>query len=161
MPTTTRQIDFSFRKMLDEVLEGDHHNYCYQCGACVAVCPVTRFRSDFNPRLIVLNALCGQEDVLLGPDSVLWLCTNCYSCYERCPQDVRPVEVIIALKNLAAAKGTAPSDLSKFADVVSETGYSARITHSVNERRKRLGLPELKKAPTDEIRKILSEESET
>jgi len=70
------EINFEFREKLNEVLGGNHHNYCYQCGACVAQCPAARYSERFNPRSIMLDALLGREDVLLGPDSPIWLCTN-------------------------------------------------------------------------------------
>lgn len=149
------RINFKFRKKLNSILSGAHHNYCYQCSACVASCPAARYSAEFNPRLILLRALYGLEESLIGKDSPIWLCTNCYSCYERCPQDVRPVEVIVALKNLATEENTLPEEVAKFADTVVKTGRSTGVTHSINDRRKRLGLDELKDIPIEEIEKIL------
>ena len=94
-----KKVNYKFREELNEVLGGFSHNYCYQCGACVADCPAHRFLAEFNPRTIILQALYGFEEDLIGPDSHIWNCTNCFNCYERCPQSVNPIEVIIALKN--------------------------------------------------------------
>jgi len=149
------KINFKFREKLNSVLGGEHHNFCYQCGACVSVCPAARYSEEFNPRLILLKALLGLEELLIQPNSPIWLCTNCYSCYERCPQDVRPIEVIIALKNLAVEKGNAPKDILKFSETITRTGVSGIITASVNERRKKLGLDSIKERPLDELKKIL------
>lgn len=147
--------NFSFREELNKIIGGDHHNYCYQCGSCVAVCPAARYFNDFNPREIMLKTLLGDEEYLIGPDSIIWKCTNCYSCYERCPQDVRPVEVIIALKNYCRQKGLAPELVNKFSEAVAKTGRSVMVTSAVNRKRKELGLEEIKDIPVDEIQKIL------
>jgi heterodisulfide reductase subunit C len=149
------EVDFRFREKLNHVPGGRHHNFCYQCGACVPVCPSARYATEFNPRVIVLAALLGMEDHLISEDSPIWLCTNCYSCYERCPQDVRPIEVIIALKNMAVEEGKAPETITKYSEAISATGLSALLSSSVNARRKQLGLKEFKSVPVDELGKLL------
>ncbi len=151
-------VNYRFREKLNKVSGGKHHNYCYQCSACVAVCPAARFSKKFNPRKILLKALLGMEEELLGKDSPIWLCTNCYSCYERCPQDVRPIEVIIALKNMAVEKGTAPANLAKLSDNIAKTGMSVTVSSAVNRKREQLGLPALKVIPIDELQKILDDD---
>jgi len=151
------EINFGFREELGRVLGGNHHNYCYQCGACVAQCPAAKYSDSFNPRTIMLDALLGREDALLGPDSPIWLCTNCYSCYERCPQDVRPIEVIVALKNMAYGRDAAPEQVASFTRNITKTGLSGMVTPAVQKMRERLGLPELKEVPLDEMLKILED----
>ena len=152
-------VDFRFRDKLNKVSGGEHHNYCYQCSACVAVCPAARFAENFNPRTILLKALLGMEEALIGKDSPIWLCTNCYSCYERCPQDVRPIEVIISLKNMAVEKGTAPENVVKLSENIGKTGISITMTSAVNRMRQELGLPELKSMPLDELKTILEDDT--
>ncbi len=152
---TQRKLDFSFREKLNKIVGGNHHNYCYQCGSCVAVCPAARFSDDFNPREILLKTLLGEGEDLIRSDSIIWKCTNCYSCYERCPQDVRPVEVIIALKNLCAQQGVLPGDINKFSETLVKTGRSVIITSTVNRRRQEMGLPELKDVNAEELQIII------
>lgn len=154
------KITFAFREQLDGMIGGDHHNYCLQCGACVASCPAARYSPDFNPRTILLRTLLGQEEELIAADSVIWLCTNCYTCYERCPQDVRPIEVIIALKNMAAERGVLPEDVDKLAEMISSKGHSAVLSESVNRRRERLGLSPIPRVPVEELAAILAEPEE-
>jgi len=158
-PAEPRQaeISFDFRQKLDATLEGFRHNYCYQCGACVADCPAARYAPEYNPRLILLEALLGFEEELIGENSIIWLCTNCYNCFERCPQDVRPVEVIIALKNLSVERGTNPEEITKISDSVLKVGSTTFITPLVDRRRKELGLPSLKEIPVEELREILED----
>lgn len=151
------EINFKFREKLSEVLGGNHHNYCYQCGACVAQCPAARYSERFNPRSIMLDALLGREDELLGENSVIWLCTNCYSCYERCPQDVRPIEVIVALKNMANERGAAPAQVSSLTENITKTGLSGMVTPAVQRIRESLGLPRLGEVQIDEMLKILED----
>ncbi len=149
------KIDFTFREKLNAVAEGFRHNYCYQCGACVADCPAANYSEKFNPRLILLMALLGFEDELIRPDSEIWNCTNCYTCSERCPQDVRPVDVIIALKNLSVKEGKAPPLVRKISDSVLESGITTKVTSLSERRRRELGLPALTPCPVDELRKII------
>ncbi|MDZ7291687.1 MAG: 4Fe-4S dicluster domain-containing protein [candidate division KSB1 bacterium] len=151
------KVNFEFREQLNKILGGAHHNYCYQCAACVASCPAARYSLEFNPRLILQMTLYGLGEPLTCADSPIWLCTNCYTCYERCPQDVRPIEVIIALKNLAAQQGTLPETVGKYAETVLETGRSTMITSAVNRRREELGLAPLPEVPMEEIKKLYGE----
>ncbi len=154
-PTETHPLDFNFREKLNAVAEGFRHNYCYQCGACVADCPACNYSETFNPRLILLKALLGFEDELIAPDSEIWDCTNCYTCSERCPQDVRPVDVIIALKNICVSRGVAPPLVRQISDTVLETGITTKVTSLTAKRRQEFGLLPIKEYPVDEIKKLL------
>ena len=149
-----KKLDFDFRERLNKISGGSHHNYCYQCGSCVAVCPAARFNKDFNPRDILLKTLLGKKDELIGADSIIWKCTNCYSCYERCPQDVRPIEVIIALKNICTEDGVLPVTVDKFSETISQNGRSVIVNPTINRRRGALGLTELQNVPVDDIKKM-------
>lgn len=148
-------VDFDKRQKLDEILGADHLGYCYQCGACVGDCPSARFCADFNPRNIMLLALMGEIDGLTGPDSIIWECSNCYTCYDRCPQDVRPVEVITALKNMSTGTGFAPVDIPEVVDRIFETGRSVPVPKSVARQREQLGLPPLPEPPVDEVMQLI------
>ncbi len=151
-----KKLDFDFRERLNKISGGSHHNYCYQCGSCVAICPAARFNEKFNPRDILLKTLLGKKEELIGEDSIIWKCTNCYSCYERCPQDVRPIEVIIALKNICTEDKVLPETVDKFSETISQTGRSVVVNPTVNRRRSALGLPELQNVPVDDIKKMFA-----
>ena len=141
------EINFSFREKIGEIIEGNLLSYCYQCGACVGDCPTARFDESFNPRRIMLDALYGLEDRLIGEDSPIWKCSNCYTCYERCPQMVKPVEVIIALKNLMARAGHGPEGNERIVESIKRTGRSVLITGASIRMRNELGLPPLADLP--------------
>lgn len=149
------KLNFAFREKLNAVEEGARHNYCYQCSACVADCPANNYSGSFNPRLILLKAILGFEDELIGPDTEIWNCTNCYTCSERCPQDVRPVDVIIALKNICVREGKAPEVVTQVSDAVIATGITTKVTSLAEKRRKEYGLSPIKSSPADEIKQLL------
>ena len=149
------QPDFNFKKELDAVIGGEMHSYCYQCGACVGDCPAARYSEQFNPRLIMLKAILGQYEELLVQDSIIWECTNCYNCYERCPQDFRPVEVIVALKNMSTVKNTNPDKIDHMVKSVREGGRTVLMTQMAQRIRSELGLEPLKPASVKELEKII------
>jgi len=148
------------RRRLAAVLGANRLSYCYQCGACAGDCGSARFHPGFNPREIMLTALLGALDELLAPGSMLWKCSNCYNCYERCPQDVRPIEVILALKNLAREDGAQPEEARRIQEMIATTGRSAPVVDSVNRRRAALGLPPLGEIDVAEIRALLAPDDE-
>lgn len=148
------RVDFAFRRALAEKVEGNLASYCYQCGACVGDCPAATYSQTFNPREIMLKVLYGLGAELLVKDSVLWQCTNCYNCHERCPQEVKPVEVIISLKNMLADRGIYPEPVAKVIQTFEETGRTTPLGPPVERQRERFGLPPLTPVPMDEIRRL-------
>jgi len=154
------KVNFEKRNKLEAVLGADQVAYCYQCGACVGDCPTARFHKDFNPREIMLRALIGDIDELIEENSIIWMCSNCYNCYERCPQDVRPVEVIIALKNLAVQAGNSAKEIVDITERIKETGFSVPLVASSNKMREELGLEPIKKFDSSEIKKLLESDNE-
>jgi heterodisulfide reductase subunit C2 len=157
-PQATRalQIDLTRRRQLLAALGGNHVRFCYQCGACVGDCPSARFDPAFNPREIMLTALLGALDDLLAPGAVVWKCSNCYSCYERCPQDVRPVEVILALKNLAREAGNQPAAVTGVVEMIVKTGRSAPMLATLARKREAMGLPPIAPVAVDELQALLA-----
>ncbi len=152
-----KTVDYSFREKLNRMLGGFSHNYCYQCGACVPDCPAHRYFPEFNPRIIILKALFGMEEELTGKGSVIWNCTNCFNCYERCPQAVRPIEVIVALKNIAREKGTDPPAISSIIDRAKGSGSTVALTQLSLKRRQELNLPEYHMDCLDDLKKIFQQ----
>lgn len=154
------QINLAARRRLTQVLGANGVSYCYQCGACVGDCPAARFYPGFNPREIMMTALLGDLESLLGKETLIWKCSNCYNCYERCPQDVRPVEVIIALKNLAREEGHQPREVDAVYEAIVKTGRSAPVLGSLAKKREQLGLPPLPNINMQEIAEILRPDEE-
>ena len=94
------------------------HNFrrCFSCGTCTASCPVSDIDENFNPRLIIRQALLGMRQELLS-SAELWYCAQCYTCYARCPQDVRFTDILAVLRDMAVEEGHASptmiSDMKK------------------------------------------------
>jgi heterodisulfide reductase subunit B len=149
------KVDFAFRRELARKVEGNLASFCYQCGACVGDCPATTYSEKFNPREIMLEVLYGLGDELLGEDSVLWQCTNCYNCHERCPQEVKPVEVIISLKNMLADRGIYPGAVEKVIKTFEKTGRTVAPNPAIDRQRGKFGLPPMPEVPVDELHTIL------
>jgi heterodisulfide reductase subunit C len=153
------RVDFAFKRELAEKIEGDLASFCYQCGACVGDCPASTYSDgEFNPREIMLQVLYGLGDELMREDSILWDCTNCYSCHERCPQEVKPVEVIISMKNMLADRGLAPQAAERVIQTFMSSGRTVPPNPAIDKQRARFGLPPLPEVPMDEIARILEPE---
>ncbi len=152
----TVKVNFEFRRKLAQKIEGNLANFCYQCGACVGDCPAATYsKGVFNPREIILKILYGVADDLVVTDSIVWMCTSCYNCHERCPQEVKPVEVIIALKNLLADEGLTPGPVEKVIRVFEKTGRTVSLNPAIDKRRAEFGLPPLAPVPMEEIQCLL------
>ncbi len=70
---------------------------CIQCGKCSGGCPVSA-RSALSPRKLIYEALLGER---FNPveRTEIWECTTCATCAERCPKNVKPYEVVLALRS--------------------------------------------------------------
>ena len=108
----------------------------------------------------MLKVLYGLGSELIKEESVLWQCTNCYNCTERCPQDVKPVEVIISMKNMLADRGIYPPGVERIIGTVEQTGRTVPENPAVDKQRARFGLPPLSKVPMDEVRALLGNSDE-
>lgn len=152
------KINFDFKEKLDKIIGGEMHSYCFQCGACVGDCPAARYSENFNPRLIMLKTILGQHEELIGENSIIWECTNCFNCYERCPQDVRPIEVIMALKNMTTSKNNNPDVVTQMVAAVEKTGRTVILTTATQRIREKLGLKPVSEltSAVDELKKIIA-----
>ena len=127
---------------------------CFQCGTCTSDCPIARFSDTYRPRQIIRMAQLGLRDRVLNSDT-LWLCAACFTCTDRCPQDVEVASVIRVLRNMAAEKGCIPQVFKEEASSILETGYAYRIPDLRIKKRETLGLPPLPKGNVESIKKSL------
>jgi len=150
-------INFEFR---NEVLK---HNaslsYCYQCSTCSGGCPVAVLTNGkYNPRKIIEEAILGLKDKLVEKQEPnIWLCSTCHRCTELCPQKVELTEIFILIKNLCFKRGKVPDGFFAQGQAVLENGVAIPYSKAILTRRDKLGLPTIKTAPIDEIKKILIE----
>jgi heterodisulfide reductase subunit C len=126
-------------------------NLCYQCGTCSGGCPVTRLVPEYNVRKIVKHK---KENKIDANDKFLWYCLTCYICYERCPQEVKPIDVIHLITNALSKTGLAPSSLKEGNKKILAVGRSSDISRFTQQKRKSLGLPELKPDVSKDFKEI-------
>jgi heterodisulfide reductase subunit C len=119
---------------------------CFQCGVCTASCPVREIEERFSPRKIMKLAKLGLKKQVFQSDFI-WLCSMCYMCDERCPQDVNPPDVMTVLRNMAAKEGVAPPTLMKLMDILAENGRVYPIDDFTEDERDDMELPELYTEP--------------
>lgn len=111
-------------------------------------------KPDYNPRRMLEKILLRQyEDVLSS--NLIWLCTSCHSCLERCPQRIELSELLVDLKNAAAENGNIPKLLLERARRIAETGQSTPISKASSVRREKLNLAPIGPLNVEEIRTIL------
>jgi len=133
---------------------GEKINVCFQCGTCTASCPVSRVNETYNPRLILRAASLGLTKRVL-PSDLIWLCAACYSCTERCPRDVRPTEVIRAIRNLAVKRGYVHPFFKMQAGAIVNFGRIYEEEEFINEMRADMGLPPIPPVNLEEVTKVL------
>jgi len=112
---------------------------CYQCGTCTGSCPSAP-RSSYRIRLFMRRCVLGLEnEALTDPD--LWLCTTCYSCTDRCPRDIAPTDVIMAMRNLAFKRDIVPKNFLQTVQLIYNSGHGVPNNDVNRAARTKLGLP--------------------
>lgn len=75
---------------------------CFNCGNCVAVCPLAKESAGF-PRRMIRMAQVGMEQELLASDD-LWLCYACGECTQTCPRQADPAAFMAAARSFAISR---------------------------------------------------------
>jgi heterodisulfide reductase subunit C len=154
MTEKAQQIDKGFKYEISKIQGGEKMLNCFQCGTCTSDCPIARFSETYRPRQIIRMAQFGLKDRVLSSDT-LWLCASCFTCTDRCPQDVEVANVIRVLRNLAAQEGHVPQVFKELGSSILETGYAYRIPDLRLKKRESLGLPPLPRGNPESLSKIL------
>jgi heterodisulfide reductase subunit C len=92
-----------------------------------------------------------MRQAVLSSDFV-WLCSTCYSCHERCPQNVRITDLMHAIKNIAVQEGHIHSSYRLQLKMLRSHGRLYDITGLENERRTDQGLPAIQEQAGDFVR---------
>lgn len=119
----------------------DSVEICFQCGTCSGGCPSGR-RTPYRVRQLVRKCLMGLKDEVISDDA-LWMCTTCYTCQERCPREIKIVEIVKMARNVAAQSGFMAPAHKATGSFVIKTGHGVPINDATMELRKRVGLDEL------------------
>ncbi len=77
---------------------------CFACGVCTATCPVSEIEPTFSPSQIIRQILYGLRAQLLSSPA-LWYCARCARCSFQCPQEVRFLDIVQGLRNIALRDG--------------------------------------------------------
>ncbi|MHA1777071.1 MAG: CoB--CoM heterodisulfide reductase subunit C [Promethearchaeota archaeon] len=97
---------------------------CFQCGTCTGGCPSGR-RTAIRTRQIIRKAVLGLEEVLSSDD--IWLCSTCYTCFERCPRHIPVTDIIIMLRNLASQRGYMKPPHKAVTHILADTGHGVPL----------------------------------
>jgi heterodisulfide reductase subunit C len=95
----------------------------------------------------------GLKNRVLSSDT-LWLCAACFTCTDRCPQDVKVASVIRILKNAAVQRGLIPAIFKELGSSILESGIAYRIPELRLKKREQAGLPPLPKGNPAAIVKL-------
>ena len=155
-PIKSTEMNPKFKYEISKMHGGEKLMRCFQCGTCTSDCPIARFSDVYRPRQIIRMAQLGLKDRVLKSDT-LWLCASCFTCTDRCPQDVEVASVIRVLRNLAAEQGFIPQVFREECASILESGYAYKIPELRVKKRESLGLPPLPKGNPESIKKTLCE----
>ncbi len=131
------ELDSKFAQQVMDVM-GDDILACFNCGCCTGGCPIVPW--EMNMRKLIQKVILGFSEEVLSSE-LIWFCSECKLCGERCPQNVKPFEIIIALRNLAIKKGIVPLIYKLMAKNLEETGRVTEISEAVDLRRELLDIP--------------------
>ena len=153
-PIKASELDPKFKYELSKMPGSEKILKCFQCGTCTSDCPVARYSDSYRPRTLIHMAQLGLKDRVLKSDT-LWLCAACFTCTDRCPQDVEVASVIRVFRNLAVENGCIPQVFKDQLASVLESGYAYKIPELRIKKRESLGLPPLPKCNAENVRKAL------
>ncbi len=112
------------KTLWEDVWKGGDLLYCFNCSTCISGCPA----SEADPPLLIRNlvrmVILGLEDELLEEDSP-WICVTCSRCEEMCPQDVKPFEIVLAIRRWQCKKDE--TRLPQVLPEIYERGYTQAV----------------------------------
>ena len=112
---------------------------CLQCGNCTGVCPIS-LKIDYKTRSIIKFCQFGLKKFTL---ETRWVCATCYRCYEHCPADINPAEVMIALRHIAVREGVIPPFIKVAATNLVKYGQSVKPDEEIEKIRSELELQDI------------------
>ena len=96
---------------------GEAFKKCYQCGTCAGTCPWGPI-TDFNIRKLIRLSQFGFD----GIEELIWGCTTCKFCVDRCPRGVEIIDLVKSIRNMYAGGGTLPMSLRTFVGSLAARG---------------------------------------
>lgn len=128
---------------------------CLQCAICTGSCPAARVIEGYNPRETILRYLMyGEEDEVLASE-LIWCCTTCHTCEERCPHGISVSELLLEAMNRAAARGHLPEAIRQTITSIAQTGRALAATPRTEKLRTELGLGPLPECNTASVQALM------
>ena len=145
-------LDPNFKEEVARESGGENIRRCFQCGTCVAMCPVAEQDERYDPRRIIRMVNMGMRKQVLSSPAI-WLCSGCYNCFERCPQDVKPTQILQAIQHIASREGYTHKAFRGAIGLLIQRGRLIEVSEFDNRSRVKLALPEIKEdaEPTKRI----------
>jgi len=108
-----------YLEMSQAIMEagGEALKKCYQCGTCTGTCPWTPI-THFNIRKLVRFGQLGID----GIEDLMWGCSTCKFCVDRCPRGVELIDIVTAIRNVYSGGGMLPQSLRAFVGSMSARG---------------------------------------
>jgi len=152
-PVRDKDVQGTFKYEVADMVGGEGLLRCLKCGACSGGCPVGSV-IDYRPRKVLGNVLLGLKDEVLSSDQI-WLCAACFTCEERCVQQVNFTDVVTVLRNMASKDGHAAPGYVQMAEMVMKNGRVSARTGVVDKMREQLGLPPLQDPEVKQLSGIM------
>jgi heterodisulfide reductase subunit C len=116
------------------------------------MCPVAEHDPRYDPRRIIRMVNMGMRKQVLSSPGI-WLCSGCYNCFERCPQDVKPTQILQAIQHIASREGYTHKAFKGAIGLLIQRGRLIEVSEFDNRSRVKLALPEIKEdaEPTKKI----------
>jgi len=150
------ELNPNFKHEIQAEPGGENITRCFACGTCTATCPIREVNEKYNPRKIIRMALLGMKERVLSSDFI-WLCAGCYSCTERCPQDVKITDLMNAIKNIAVKEGHIHPSFVAQMGFLNSHGRLYEIGEFDNKKRVKAGLPQIEESAKD-TKKLFKQE---
>jgi len=96
--------DVAFLKEVEKE-SGELVSSCFQCKKCSSGCPVW-FAMDYLPHRLLHMINMGMKDEVLK-SSTIWICTDCETCFTRCPNEINIPRMTDVLGRMAMRSGIA------------------------------------------------------
>ncbi|RDE12811.1 MAG: heterodisulfide reductase [Candidatus Thorarchaeota archaeon] len=142
-------LDAEFTREVSKIIGGQDLTACFQCAKCSGGCPVSD-KVNVQVHQLMRMLLFGLEEVL--KTDMVWLCTTCYQCQQRCPQGINITDIIFGLKNMAFRKGINPPGYVASRKALYDSG---KLYEPTDWERDDLGLGPVPPLDVAETRKVL------
>ncbi len=91
-------------KPVSEIIRDSRAYHCLDCGKCTSICPVARINHTFSPRSLLMRCIQKDSDSVLV-DKALWDCLTCGLCEIRCPSQIKYIDFMRDIRQLAISDG--------------------------------------------------------